>query len=511
MLLTEQMNENYRLPMSYNNPNNTTKRKKKGFKFSLIYDYEEFPIITVLLISSLLMCVIFGLRSKYSFDSLELFNPRSALEDITTSYSHTNDKKTTEEDIIVTKWKVNDMNLEFPFLDTLTRNWNTSGNPIVKNTQHVKLTSRGEVNNYGVMINKNHLPQDFELQVKFSLDPGYITEIISKSPGDGMAFFFTSKPDFIFETSGSSYANRQYMIENEGLDPKNRELMGIPKNLPSETLVLDFMNYHTNEKNDKVPQAPFLNFVSTDIKENRAYDYSEDGVSCTHGFQKLSPRLLFSTRDNLKEINLRFIRISGVFFKIDIDYSGFGLDWMELYKFDNLTEASLPQLGLKDTPLYFGISSLNGEKTSNFRIHDVTGYSLDWDNRKDLLQPEEQLENVLKLYRDEIYSVYSNADDINNEYHLHQMYDKAGLLSPSKEDGRTEIIDSSNSFFNSGKKNNNNSKKKYMNSRVFKILMITWIFLFLGVIFYVASLYLRVAMKKKIRNFKKSKQVGLLG
>ncbi|KAL6950947.1 hypothetical protein ACO0QE_000230 [Hanseniaspora vineae] len=404
----------------------------------------------------------------------------------------------------VSKFKNDKFRLSVPFLDTVYSNYDVGGHPIVKNKEYVKMISKGEVGKHSVLLSKEFLPSDFEMQISFVLEPGNHKIDETKRPGDGINFFFTQQSNFL-EVDPTSYSQRQYMIQNDNIDPKNKDLMGIPKNLPAESLVLDFFqngkitNTQGMQKWNDL-KTPFLSFLSSTT--DSAYDYKTDGVNNAHDIIKLSPNLLFtgkSEADVPKEIKLRIIKISNVLFKVDIDYTGFGLSWLEILRFEKF-DKRFPNFS--SNKIKFGLSALNGDQTANFQIMKIDCFNYLWNNPAET-NADIKIENVMEMYRRE-YDIL----EIDGWFDIKSLYRKSGLLPREIYD--TDKMDylkkkaskNENKPLDmgrvSGQQQMTSSNGKAAKKRSFlgKLLYCFWILLILVVVLYVVSLFLRVQKKK---------------
>ena len=403
----------------------------------------------------------------------------------------------------VSKFKNEKFKLSVPFLDTVYSNYDVGGHPIVKNKEFVKMISKGEVGKHSVMLSKEFLPSDFEMQISFVLEPGNHKIDETKRPGDGINFFFTQQSNFL-EVDPTSYSQRQFMIQNDNIDPKNKDLMGVPKNLPAESLVLDFFQNGkiTNPEgmqkwNDLT--TPFLSFLSSTTEF--AYDYKTDGVNNAHDIVKLSPSLLFTGKgeaDVPKEIKLRIIKISNVLFKVDIDYTGFGLSWLEILRFEKF-DKRFPNFS--SNKIKFGISALNGDQTANFQIMKIDCFNYLWNNPTET-NPDIKIENVMEMYRRE-YDIL----ELDGWFDIKSLYRKSGLLpreiydTDKMEYLKKKATNNANKPLDMGRVSNqqqqsaSNGKVK-KRSFFGKLLYCFWILLILSVVLYVVSLFLRVQKKK---------------
>ncbi|CAI8509454.1 unnamed protein product [Hanseniaspora opuntiae] len=143
----------------------------------------------------------------------------------------------------VSKFENDRFALRLPYLDTLHNNYYITGSPIIKNTKYVRLLEKGNIGKHSVLLSKNTLPSDFEIQMSISLEPGTFKlkkQVANKRPGDGFSIFFTQESDDFVTKYPTSHEERNRILQETGVDTRNVDLMGIPKNLKSDNIVLDF-------------------------------------------------------------------------------------------------------------------------------------------------------------------------------------------------------------------------------------------------------------------------------
>lgn len=429
----------------------------------------------------------------------------------------------------VSKFENDRFALRLPYLDTLHNNYYITGSPIIKNTKYVRLLEKGNIGKHSVLLSKNTLPSDFEIQMSVSLEPGTFKlkkQVANKRPGDGFSIFFTQESDDFVTKYPTSHEERNRILQETGVDTRNVDLMGIPKNLKSDNIVLDFFEngevVNTKDSRWNGLRTPHLSCLSVSADGNE-YNYLDDGLSIAHDMVSLEDSI-FTQRGDMEyeptKFKLRIIRISSLLFKIDIDYSGTGKDWQQLMNFENLNSRNkLFESFVKGgNNLRFGIAALNGEQTANFQINELRVYNYLWENPADLVGNDGmKLEYLLDLYRREITT--TNKD---GWFDLNSLYRKQGLLpkdfnqkkmkqdlrqkaiSNSKSDKKTVL---SNGRVTQGKMNlnanNNNSKKTSgkifsFKSLVVKIIKVLFWMTIIAVFVYIVTLFQRV-QKKKIR------------
>ncbi|KAF0274788.1 hypothetical protein FOG51_00231 [Hanseniaspora uvarum] len=442
----------------------------------------------------------------------------------------------------VSKFENEKFSLRLPYLDTLHNNFYITGSPIIKNTKYVRLLEKGNIGKHSVLLSKNTLPSDFEIQMSISLEPGTFKlkkQVANKRPGDGFSIFFTQENDDFVTKYPTSHEQRNRILEQTGVDTRNVDLMGIPKNLKSDNIVLDFFEngevVNTKDNRWNGLKTPHLSCLSVSADGNE-YNYLDDGLSIAHDMVSLDDSI-FTTRGNIEyqptKFKLRIIRISSLIFKIDIDYSGTGKDWQQLMNFENLNSRSklFESFVRGGSNLRFGISALNGEQTANFQINDLRVYNYLWENPMDLVGNDGlKLEYLLDLYRREITT--SGKD---GWFDLNSLYRKQGLLPKDfnqkkmKQDLRQKAISNSNS----GKKTvlsngrvtqnkidlnaNNNIDNKNKSGKIFsfkalvvKTIKVLFWFTVLAVLVYFVTLFQRVQKKKMRKSRVSSKSAELL-
>lgn len=428
----------------------------------------------------------------------------------------------------VSKFENDRFALRLPYLDTLHNNYYITGSPIIKNTKYVRLLEKGNIGKHSVLLSKNTLPSDFEIQMSISLEPGTFKlkkQVANKRPGDGFSIFFTQESDDFVTKYPTSHEERNRILQETGVDTRNVDLMGIPKNLKSDNIVLDFFEngevVNTKDNRWNGLKTPHLSCLSVSADGNE-YNYLDDGLSIAHDMVSLEDSI-FTQRGDMEyeptKFKLRIIRISSLLFKIDIDYSGTGKDWQQLMNFENLNSRNkLFESFVKGgNSLRFGIAALNGEQTANFQINELRVYNYLWENPVDLVGNDGlKLEYLLDLYRREITT--STKD---GWFDLNSLYRKQGLLpkdfnqkkmkqdlrqkaiSNSKSDKKTVMsngrVTPSKMNLNANNNNKNTSGKIFsIKSLVVKIIKVLFWMTIIAVFVYIVTLFQRV-QKKKLR------------
>lgn len=467
-------------------------------------------------------------------DSLANFGNIKFLKD----FSH-DELYITSQQAQVSKFENDKFALKLPYLDTLHNNYHITGSPIIKNTKYVRLLEKGNIGKHSVILSKSTLPSDFEIQLSISLEPGSFRlqkQVANKRPGDGFSIFFTQESDDFVTKYPTSHDERNRILKDTGVDTRNVDLMGIPKNLKSDNIVLDFfengevVNNNDNDLRWDGLKTPHLSCLSVSAEGN-AYNYLDDGLSIAHDMVSLNQNGIFTSRGMLehepKKFKLRIIRISSLIFKIDIDYTGTGSNWEEVMRFENLTERNrlFETFVRGGSNLRFGIAALNGEQTANFQINEMKVFNYLWENPADLIGYDElKLEYLLDLYRREV-----NVAHKDGWFDLNSLYRKQGLLpkdynqrqiqqnmknqaQAKKEQSKNNVINKERVSGNKMNLNANNADTssdakssgmfsiKNMFSKTLKLML--WL-LVLGVIIYVLTLFQRV-QKKKMRKMRVS-------
>ncbi|XBW38555.1 hypothetical protein QEN19_004143 [Hanseniaspora menglaensis] len=451
----------------------------------------------------------------------------------------------------VSKFENDKFALRLPYLDTLHNNYYITGSPIIKNTKYVRLLEKGNIGKHSVLLSKETLPSDFEIQMSISLEPGTFRlnkQVANKRAGDGISFFFTQENNEFVTMYPTSHEQRNRILKETGVDTRNVDLMGIPKNLKSDNIVLDFfengevVNSNVNDNKWNGLKTPHLSCLSVSADGNE-YNYLDDGLSIAHDMVALDQRGIFTEKGLIEyepnQFKLRIIRISALLFKIDIDYSGTGKDWEELMRFENLNGRNrlFETFVRGGSNLRFGIAALNGEQTANFQINDLRIYNYLWENPQDLIGNDEmKLEYLLDLYRRE-----ANSANRNGWYDLNSLYRKQGLLPRDfnqkqiqqqlkskaqlkSQDDKNRILSNDRLAGNKMNLNSNNNNNNNVNSnnnksqsgkifsfqsffsKLFKLLF--WVIV-LALLVYVVTLFQRVQKKRqrKIRVSSRSSEL----
>ncbi|OBA28334.1 hypothetical protein HANVADRAFT_51645 [Hanseniaspora valbyensis NRRL Y-1626] len=557
-------NDNYiekeidKFNMMYGSNNNSRKpsimKKLRNFSAEVVDEINDKKIINKkltlsnfiwgLIIFAILFWILIIKPLGYLFGSttsLTNFENMKFLKD----FSH-EDLYMTSGQSQVSKFENDRFSLRLPYLDTLDNNYHITGSPIIKNTKYVRLLEKGVIGKHSVILSKSTLPSDFEIQMSLSLEPGSFKlkkQVANKRAGDGFTIFFTQESDEFVTKYPTSQEDRNRILKETGVDTRNVDLMGIPKNLKSDNIVLDFfengevVNNQENDKRWNGLKTPHLSCLSVSSDGNE-YNYLDDGLSIAHDMISLDQKSVFTDKGLLEfdpnKFKLRIIRVSSLLFKIDIDYTGTGKDWQELMRFENLGGRNrIFETFVKGgANLRFGIAALNGEQTANFQINELRVYNYLWENPADLIGDDDlKLEYLLDLYRREV-----SLDDRNGWFDLNSLYRKQGLLprdynqkqvqqkmktiaQNKKEQDKTKVLSNEkvtgNKMNLNANNNNNNSENKSgkiisiksIFTKLFKLII--WL-LVLGIIAYIVNLFQRVQRKKMRKMRVSSRSADLL-
>ncbi|SCW03240.1 LAFE_0G06084g1_1 [Lachancea fermentati] len=275
----------------------------------------------------------------------------------------------------VQRYHNSDASLCAPFLDKINEYWITKGEPQIRNYEDIRLTSRGRVGQYGVVMSNgvgDNTVDDFEIEVTFKIyndrsKPKNTQQLI----GDGMAIVISPEKDFMSHNMLSSYARKQYEHNSGGILGNDRTMMGFPKNLPGLAIVVDT---YRNSKKTKL-QPPFLSLMLNIDPEQHHYSPETDGEEST-GYSlkpltKLKKSLVTGAVTKLRIIYLESIG----FLKIDMDYSSNG-NWIEIYQKDS--GLFLPK-NMKTGQRFIGVGASTGELTETVEIKRVDTYEFHWE------------------------------------------------------------------------------------------------------------------------------------
>ncbi|AGO12791.1 AaceriADR324Wp [[Ashbya] aceris (nom. inval.)] len=257
-----------------------------------------------------------------------------------------------------------DASLMAPFLDKINKYWHVSGTAQIKNWEHIELSLRGQKDRWGVLLSNgigDNTIDDFETIVDFSID----TQAYNAAVGDGMAIVITSQQDYMREDLHSSYARKQYMLNN-ALELDNHDLMGFPRNLPGLAIVLD--TYKNDPETKLIP--PFISMYLNQNPSKEYYDAASDGRRSTSLQLMQLPAHISNGRSKIRIIYLESVG----FLKVDIDYSGKG-QWIQLFK--QATGVQLPK-NPATGERYIGIGSRTGTYSQTVILHNVETYEYHW-------------------------------------------------------------------------------------------------------------------------------------
>lgn len=264
-----------------------------------------------------------------------------------------------------------DASLSIPFLDKVNDYWLVKGETQIRNYGNIRLTSRGQPGQYGIVVSNgagDNTLDDFETVVSFKIHSGGST---SQLLGDGMVIMITPEKDFVSYNMLSSYARQQFELNSGGILGNDRELMGLPQNLPGLAVIID--TYRNDAKTRLKP--PFLSVLLNMNPQEHHYSFNTDGKGST-GYQLCPFIKLKKSTISGKETKLRIIYLESIgFLKIDIKYSGSD-EWIELYQQD--TNLYLPK-NKKSGQRYIAIGAMTGQLTETVEIQQVETSEFHWD------------------------------------------------------------------------------------------------------------------------------------
>ncbi|SCU96339.1 LAFA_0G05798g1_1 [Lachancea sp. 'fantastica'] len=272
-----------------------------------------------------------------------------------------------------------DASLSRPFLDKVNNFWLVSGSTQIRNLGTLRLTSRGQPGQHGVIVSNgagDNVLDDFETIVSFSISGKKNDGMRGKRQmGDGMVFMITPEKRFVSLDLRSSYAKQQYLHNSGGILYSDCELMGLPRNLPGLAVVVDT---YRNDPKTKI-SAPFANILLNVDPQRHHYDAASDGKKST-GFSLAGPLKLKGSLLSGKDVKLRIISLESIgFLKIDVSYSDHE-NWIELYQKDK--NLFLPK-NQKTGERYIAIGALTGELTETVEIKHVETSEFHWSAEDD--------------------------------------------------------------------------------------------------------------------------------
>ncbi|CEP64513.1 Uip5p LALA0_S12e00562g [Lachancea lanzarotensis] len=272
-----------------------------------------------------------------------------------------------------------DASLSRPFLDKINNYWLVTGSTQIRNLGTLRLTSRGQPGQHGAIVSNgagDNVLDDFETVVWFSISGKKGQGVRGKRDmGDGIVFMITPEKQFVSLDLRSSYAKQQYEHNSGGILYSDRELMGLPRNLPGLAVVVDT---YRNDPKTKI-NAPFANVLLNLDPQRHHYDAASDGKEST-GFSLAGPLKLKNSLLSGTDVKLRIISLESIgFLKIDISYSDHD-NWIELYQKDK--NLFLPK-NQKTGERYIAIGALTGELTETVEIKQVETSEFHWDAQND--------------------------------------------------------------------------------------------------------------------------------
>lgn len=370
--------------------------------------------------------------------------------------------------------KNNDMSLCVPFLDKINNFWHVSGGVQIRNHAQMRLTSAGTPNSYGVLLSNgagDNIIRDFEVILKFRISPRPKGSVV----GDGLCLTVTSDNSFMnFDQIRSGYAREQTRIQSQGLLMDNHEMMGLPKNLPGLSLILDTF---ANVNSWSSPEVPFLDVILNLNPEHNHYDLKSDNLKSTSIKLTQMPLKLRKTVMQGDITELRLIYFETVpFLKIDIKYHSEGDYWIELY---HTHEPVLIPKARASKERFLGIGALNGDASGNVDILEMTTNEFHWshnsnnvdnDPTEDTLDYAKEIQKLLSREFGETIAL--EADDF--------MKWKMRRSQPNLQIPFTRNSGLENSRTKVGGKN-----------RISKKLMLCIV----GIMIYLGSVYVRVTRK----------------
>ncbi|SCV01921.1 LAMI_0G14598g1_1 [Lachancea mirantina] len=291
-----------------------------------------------------------------------------------------------------------DASLFRPFLDRINDYWITKGETEIKNHGSIKLSSRGRVGQYGILMSNgkgDNTLDDFEMVIKFAIYNNVgersSSSSLSAPPlmGDGMAVVITPENGFAKQKMMSSYAKKQYEHSSGGVLENNHDLMGFPKNLAGLAIVLDT---YRNDKRTRI-KAPLLHMQLNLDPQKHSYSLETDGrMSTGHslcGPLKLKKSVMLGYETSLRVIYLETIG----FLKVDIDYGGKG-NWVELFQRDS--GFFLPK-NKKTGQRFIGIGALNGQLTQTVEVKGIETHEFHLKANQEGQQTEENFDYAKEL------------------------------------------------------------------------------------------------------------------
>ncbi|SCV03698.1 LANO_0G05710g1_1 [Lachancea nothofagi CBS 11611] len=271
-----------------------------------------------------------------------------------------------------------DASLSIPLLDKVNEYWMVKGETQIRNMGNIRLTSRGQSGQYGMIVSNgagDNILDDFETIIHFNIYNKNNPTRGNYLMGDGMAVMITPEKDFVSYNHLSSYARKQYEHNSGGIMYNDRDLMGLPRNLPGLAVVVDT---YRNDAKTKI-NPPFMTVLLNMDPQKHHYSLATDGKEST-GHLLMGPHRLKNSLMSGKDVKLRIIYLESIgFLKIDIRYHGSD-EWIELYQKDkNLYLPKNKRTGER----YIAISALTGQLSETVEIQRVETSEFHWDGHTD--------------------------------------------------------------------------------------------------------------------------------
>lgn len=376
-----------------------------------------------------------------------------------------------------------DASLSIPFLDKISKYWYVGGETEVRNAAFIRLTKAGTSNQHGIILSNgigDNVIDNFEIIVKFRLSTQEKNSEKKKSyplMGDGMAIAITSEKDFLRKDLHSSYARKLYEINSGGVLVDNKDMMGLPRNLPGVAVIIDTYKNHKGTKT----AIPFLDAILNTSPKTQWYDLASDGRETTalklnQNHIRLKQSIVEGDVTQLRIIYLESIN----FLKIDIQYSKEGNYWIELFQTHDI-----PPLPVnKETgQRYIGISALTGEITETVDVLGAETNEFHWEGKDESVEESFDFAKEMQLFLAQEYNQKIALE--KDEFQKWKML-KSQPNYHTNEQKPAEII-----------------KFSFMKTSVIFFSIIT--------IIYLVSVYVRVSMKHFIRTKRKrAKSTGFL-
>lgn len=364
-----------------------------------------------------------------------------------------------------------DASLSIPLLDKINNFWLVDGATQIRNFGNIRLTSRGQLGQYGVVVSNgagDNVLDDFETVVSFKI---HNTGVSSQFMGDGMVVAISPEKDYIQQNMMSSYGRSQYEHNSGGIIGNDRGLMGLPRNLPGLVVVID--TYKNDPKTRLKP--PFMSVLLNMDPRKHHYSAATDGTESTgHNLCPLIKlkRSLMSGKDT----KLRIIYLESIgFLKVDIKYPDSN-EWIELYQQDS--NLYLPKNRVTGQR-YIAIGALTGQATQTVEIQGVETSEFHWDEHE-----EEGFDYAKEMQ-------YFLAQEYGERVKIGE--DDYGKWLQVKRQGGTD--------------QDPVARNKSKHSTLYYMAKISFVMFFL----YGLSLSIRISIKRAVRLRRKKSQASILG